>query len=330
MIQFIEVQDEATDEVIVYRVNDFDGFMDADQAFFFSRQLEAMKSRSYDVKYAELPFRNVFPVTNEAGEGADTITYESYDKTGMSKIISSGYARDLPRADVGGKEVTIPVRELGIAIGWTLGEIRKATRAGKPLNARKMDAAVRGNEQTLNSIAFFGDAENNLIGLFTHPNIPIANAPNGAGGTPEFSTKTVDEILADVNGLMNGIFVLTKMVERPDTLLLPPAQWADLATRRLGENNDTTILEYVATKSPFLKSVADIIAINELEGAGSGATDVMVAYKRTPDTVQMEIPMELRFHPEQRDGLEVVVPAECSTGGLNIYYPLAFSILDNI
>jgi hypothetical protein len=311
------------------RVDDFD-VLDADQAIFFSRQLEAVKARTYDVKYAELKFRDLFPVSNEAGPGATSIVYWTYDQAGMSKIIASGYSRDLPRADIGGKETLIPVRELGIAVGWTMGEIRKAARAGLPIDARKMNAATRGNEQTLNNIAYFGDATHNLVGLFTQPNIPTANAPNGAGGTPEWTTKTVDEIIEDALGLLDGVFTTTKMVERPNTLLLTPDEWSYLGRTRLGENNDTTILEYLAKTSPYLNSIDDIIPVNELVGAGTGGSNVAVAYRRDPDALQFEIPMELMFHPEQRIGLEIEVPAECSTAGLNVYYPLSLSILEDV
>jgi hypothetical protein len=300
-----------------------------DTAFFFARDLEQIKARTFDVKYAELPFRNLFPVSNEGGPGTESITYVTYDQAGMSIIISD-YSRDLPRADVGGKETTVKVRETGIAVAWTQAEIRKAAKAGRSINDRKMIAAVRGNEQTLNTIAFYGDAATGLIGLFTQPNIPVADVPNGAGGNPEFTTKTPDEIVFDLMDIMNDIFTLTKMIERPNTLLLPPAQWGYIATTRLGSVNDTTILEYFVSKCPYINSAADVIPVNELTGAGTAGVDVMVAYRRDPDTAQFEEPMPLMFHPEQIKGLEVEVPAEGSNAGLNVYYPLAFSIREKI
>lgn len=53
------------------------GIMDADEGYFFQRQLEHIKARSYDVQYADLPARMLFPVSNEAGRGVTTITYLS-------------------------------------------------------------------------------------------------------------------------------------------------------------------------------------------------------------------------------------------------------------
>ena len=85
-----------------------DAFLDADGAFFFQRQLEHIKAKSYDVRYAELKARMLFPVSNEGGPGITNITYRTYDQVGSAKIINA-YADDLPRADVNGIETTIPV-----------------------------------------------------------------------------------------------------------------------------------------------------------------------------------------------------------------------------
>ena len=62
-----------------------DGYFDADGAVFFQRQLEFIKAKSYDVLYAELKARQVFPVSMEAGPGVTSITYRTYDQAGAAK-----------------------------------------------------------------------------------------------------------------------------------------------------------------------------------------------------------------------------------------------------
>jgi len=53
MIKYIEDK-----ELGKIRVNDFDGFLQDGEAIFFARQLEHIKAASYDVKYADLLFRD--------------------------------------------------------------------------------------------------------------------------------------------------------------------------------------------------------------------------------------------------------------------------------
>jgi len=308
------IQDAEIGEVAV---NDFDGVFDADQAIFFARELEYIKAKSYDVLYAELPFRKVFPLSNEARPGTRFITYRTYDKVGMAKIIAA-YADDLPRADIAGKETTVPVRDAGLSCGYTMAEIRAAALTGMPLDARRMSAVMRGHEQFFNVIAWNGDDEAGLIGLFNDPNLPIGTVVDGAAASALWADKTNDEILFDLNSVANDIFADSKMVERPNTLLLPPEKYAFIASTPRSSVSDTTILAYFLKNNPY---VNEVIPINEMTGAGTAGVDVMMCYDKNPDKLQFEIPMEPIFHPEQRKNLEILIPSECSTGGLITYYP---------
>jgi len=307
------------------------GILDADGAFFFQRQLEHIKARSYDVQYAELQARSLFPVSNEGGPGVTSITYRTYDQVGAAKIIQA-YADDLPRADVAGKETTIPVRSVGISYGYNLDEIQASQLTGAALDQRRANAAMRSVEQKVNDVAFFGDAPSGLPGLFDHPNIPTGAVVDGVGGTKDWASKTPDEILFDVNDLFADIFETTKMVERGNTLMLPPAQWSYISSTPRASNSDTTILMFLVQNSPYLNSVDDIIPVNECSSELNPnlSTDAMVAYDRNPDKLQLEIPVELEMMPVQQKNLEFVVPGRNRLAGLNIYYPLSLAIATGI
>lgn len=306
------------------------GFIDADGAVFFQRQLEHIKARSYDVLYAELKARQLFPVSNEAGPGITTITYRTYDQAGAAKIINA-YADDLPRADVAGKETTIPVRSVGISYGYNLDEIQSSQLTGLGLDQRRANAARRSNEQVVNDVAYFGDATSGMPGLFDNPNIPTGAVVDPGAGT-EWVNKTPDEILFDVNDLFADIFETTKMVEQGNTLLLPPNQWSFISSTPRSANSDTTILMYLVQNSPYLNSADDIIPVNECAAANNPllATDAMVAYDRNPDKLQLEIPVELEMLPVQQKNLEFIIPGRSRLAGLNIYYPLSLAIATGI
>ena len=99
--------------------------LDEGESLFFARELEHIKSQSYDKKYPKLKARMLFPLEFEANAGAETITYEQYDQVGMAKIISN-YADDLPRADVKGTEFTSRVRTIAASYGYNYDEINAA------------------------------------------------------------------------------------------------------------------------------------------------------------------------------------------------------------
>ena len=305
------------------------GLITDNEGFFFQRELEYIKAQSFEVQYADLPARNLFPVTNEAGDGIETITYRVYDQVGMAQVIN-GYAKDLPRADASGQEVTIPVRSLGISYGYSLDEIRAAQRVNRPLDQRRANAGVRATEEKINDVAFYGDADSGLPGFLSNPNIPVGNVVNGGGGNSEWNTKTPDEILFDVNDLFADIFESTKMKERGNTLLLPPSQWSLIMSTPRATGVDTTIAQFLAMNSPYLNSLEDIIPVNELVGAGVGGVDRMVAYDLSPDKLQLEIPVELEWLPVQVQGLEFTVPGRSRLGGINYYFPLSAAFADGI
>lgn len=306
------------------------GMFDADGAVFFQRQLELIKARSYDVRYSELKARELFPVSNEGGPGITSITYRTYDQVGAAKIINA-YANDLPRADVAGQETSIPVRSVGTSYAYNIDEIASSQLTGAALDQRRANAARRAVEQKVNSVAFFGDAEHGLPGLFSNPNIPTGAVVNPGSGT-EWVNKTPDQILFDVNDLFSDIFETTKMVERGNTLLLPPSQWSYISSMPRSANSDTTILMYLVQNSPYLTSVTDIIPVNECDSTLNPllASDAMVAYDRNPDKLQLEIPVELEMLPVQQKNLELVVPGRSRLAGLNIYYPLSLAIATGI
>jgi hypothetical protein len=316
------------DHALVVAMNN--ATMDADGAYFFQRQLEYIKARSYDVQYPELKARMLFPVSNEAGAGATTITYRTYDQSGSAQIINA-YANDLPRADVAGKETSIPIRSVGTSYGYNIDEINSAQMTGQPLEQRRANAGVRAVEEKTNTVAFFGDASSGLPGLFDNPNVPTGTVVNPGSGT-EWVNKTPDEILFDINDLFADIFESTNMVEQGNTLLLPPSQWAYISATPRSSNSDTTILQYVVKNSPFLTSEADVIPVNECAAANNSvySNDVMVAYNRSPDKLQLEIPVELEWMAPQQKNLEFIVPGRSRLAGLNIYYPLSLNILEGI
>lgn len=294
--------------------------MDADETIFFSRQLEAVKAKAYDVKYAELKARKLFPVSYEAGPGAESIKYEQYDMVGMFKIIAS-YADDLPRADVKGKEFVSIVKSLGGAYGYSLQDIRAAKFAGKPLAQRKADAAKRAFEQKINSIAFSGDADNNLGGFLSNSNVNVATIPaDGTGSSALWTAKTADLILRDMNLVANTVVENTKGVEIPDTMIMPLAQYNLIATKRIGVDSNMTVLKYFMETSPYIKNIE---WVEELNGAGTAGADILMAYKRDPNNLTLEIPQEFEQLEVQPKGLEYIIPCHGRCGGLIVYYPLS-------
>lgn len=307
--------------------------LDANQTVFFARELERIKSGTYDVQYPQLKAMSLIPVSMEAGNGAESITYQQFDKLGMAKVIAN-YADDIPRADIKGKEFTSPIRSLAASYGYNVQEIRAAQFAGRNLQARKAEAARRAVEQEINNIAWYGNAENNLLGLVNNPNITRVAAPLNAGATSTlWANKTPDEILEDMYEVSHSIVELTNGVEIPNTLILPIAQYNIARRTRLSTASDTTIMEYFLANNGYITRIE---WVNELVGAGLGVDavaaggDVMIAYDNNPMKLTLEVPQAFEQFPAQERNLEFVINCHSRIGGVIVYYPLSVAIMEGI
>lgn len=300
------------------------GRLDANEGLFFARQLEYIRPKAYDVKRAPLSALALMPVDTSTNPGAEYITYRQYDSVGIAKIIAN-YADDLPRADVMAKEFTSPVRGIGDSYGYSMQEIRAAQYAGVDLSSKKQAAARRAHDELINRLAWFGDAISGLPGLLSNPNLPGYVIPaTGTGSSKLWSTKTPDQIIADMNGIVNAVTTNSKGIHRANELWLPLNQFTYIGSVPRSGTSDTTILEFFRMNNPGVEVKA------VLEIGGVSGLDKMIALENSIDNYQLNIAMMFMQHAPQLRNLEFVVPCESRFAGLTVEYPLAFAVADSI
>lgn len=293
-----------------------------DASIFFARELDYIKSKSYDKIYPEFTALNNFPITHEVPEGAETMTYYSYEKTGMAAIISN-YATDLPRADVKGSPTTAYVKSIGDSYGYSIQEMRASRMAGKSLDTRKAEAARYAIDRKTNEIAFAGDKEHKLMGMLSDDNnIPLFTLATVDTKT-SWKDKSAAEILADINGMFAYQSRITQDVERADTLALPPAVYIDISTRQI-PNTGYTVKRFLLENAPYLKNIITAPELSaENKATNPYGIDVAMLYTNSADKFSLEIPMAFYQYPLQNRNLEVIVPCEERVAGIVLYYPLS-------
>jgi hypothetical protein len=303
--------------------------LDADEGLFFERELEFVKQQTYDIKYTELKATRMIPVSTAAGPGAESIVYEQYDSVGIMKIIAD-YADDLPRSDVKGKEFITPVKSLGGGYGYSLQEIRASMKAGKRLETRKANAARKSYDQRVNNIAWKADgsaAYGGLTGFFYNANTTKSPAPTGT-----WSTATPDQIIADVNFAINNIKTVTKGVESANVVMMPVEQMALISSTPRSSTSDTTILEFLRRVHPGVtfEELVECDAVDPAPSGGAAPTDLLIAYRRDPNNLTLELPQLFEQLPVQRRNLEFVVNTHARIAGVIMYYPLSVHIVEGI
>lgn len=293
-----------------------------DASIFFARELDYIKSKSYDKVYPEFTALNHFPITHEVPEGAETVTYYSYEKTGFAEIISN-YATDLPRADVKGEPTTAMIKSIGDSYGYSVQDMRASRMAGKSLDTRRAEAARYSADRKVNQIAFAGDKVHKLMGMLSTDNdIPLYTLATVDGKT-SWKDKSAGQILDDINGMFAYQAKLTQDVERADTLALPPDVYIDISTRQI-PNTGYTVKKFLLENAPYLKEIISAPELSEQNGdTNPYGANVALLYTNSEEKFSLEIPMAFYQYPLQNRNLEVIIPCEERVAGIIMYYPLS-------
>lgn len=306
--------------------------IDADTGIFFARQLEHRLAEVFEIKYPEYQARGIFPVSNEGGAWTDTIIGEYYDQVGDA-VMGTGEETEFPRADIKGGEFRSPVRVIVTGFGWSWLEIQRAMHANKDINGMRSMAAKRSYEKKFDSIAWKGDAKTGLSGFLTNTDVPRATAlATGTSNGTTFASKKTDPdlIVDDLNILCRKVWVDSNMIHSPNTILMPPDQYALISETKRNDYTDKTILQAFLESNMFMKNGGQIKPVAAMKGAGTNGVDIMVAFENKKENLCMFEPYPLNFLAVQQKGLQFMVPAIGLVGGLEWYYPKSANIAEGI
>jgi hypothetical protein len=300
--------------------------LDRAESVFFARETEYIKVKTYDAKPPALKAFSLIPIADDVPTGIDEITYRRFNEAGEAKIIAD-YAKDFPRVDVFAEEFTSKVHDIGDSYGYSIKEIRASMRTGKRLDQRRAMAARRTIERKLNKLSFLSDPDSGTFGLLDFPGITEGTLPaDGAGGSKTWASKSIDQILRDINIMLDSVIIPTNGIETPDTLLLPLSAYNTLTNTRLGDNT-ISLMKYIRDNFP---QITRIDWLNELKGIGSGGANRIFIGKFDMDHIENQIINPFEQLETEHEGGEYKVPCMATTGGVIIYYPMAFAYADGV
>ncbi len=294
---------------------------DANESVMFARELEYVYSKTYDVLYPGLKARTLIPVDKEVPTGADTHTYQQFDRVGEAKEIDD-YAQDFPTVEVNGDEFTGKIVALGDSYQYSTQDMRNAAMAKKPLDAMKANAARMAMEEKLEKIAALGSSARGITGLLNAPNVPdVASLPNGQWDSLDPATD-VSAIQEDVAYMRNQIWVNTKTIHGNSglTLLCDTTTYALLQSRPQSPTyKDSTIAEFLLRTVPGLAGIDYWL---KCDTSDAGSRQLML-YEKSPDVCSLIIPQEFEQFPPQMVGMAFKIFCHMRTGGVAVRRPKA-------
>lgn len=305
--------------------------LDAAESVFFARELESIDRRMFQTIFADLRALQYIPLIPGIAPYQAVYTWRMFTMFGQAVIVDDT-ADDLPAADVAGDEEPRIIKTVGASYNYNIFDIQRAAAVGTPLDSMKANAARFAINTKVDSVLALGDTTHNLVGLLSIPSGTTTFTPaNKAGGGLTWAVATPDEMARDLHGIASAVRTAMKNSGGPMfdqlTVLIPDAQHALVATTRMGDGSDVTVMRHVLTTSPWITAIEPW---HLCATAGSGSTARMVCYPRTELVVGAILPVPFATQPPEQRNLSFIINAIARCGGIVPRYPIAIAYGDGI
>ena len=243
---------EGTNYLAGSQISYNDGLYTPDDGYaFYISQFAQVESKIYEAKYANITYAELIPVDTSYPEWADSWDYISYDGVTMGKFIGAS-AKDLPQVGLQANKTSVPIGYAGNSFGYSLDELRKSQQTRIPLDTTKGRLAFRGAQEHTQEVAYFGDASRGMAGLFNNPNLALDSS------TIDYSTASGQEMVNDLNGILNKVWMKSANIHVPNVLVIPASIYTILTETRMDSGTDTTVLQFFMKNNLFFNQVVKL------------------------------------------------------------------------
>jgi|SRR5579859_1166788 len=273
-------------------------------------------------------------------------TYGSPGGLGTGNAIGNGKAWIGKATDqIAGVAVDIgktpnPLRPWALEIKYDILELESAAKLGRPIDQQKYDALVLKHQMDIDEQVYIGDTAMGDTGLINKANAGVTtNFAAGAAGQTQWTQKSPDEILADVNNALTTVWQNSAWAVIPSRLLVPPAQFGYISTAKVSQAGNISILKYIMENNLLTtsgKGKLDIFPLKWLIGAGVGGTlgttgtvDRCVVYTKEKNRVRYPMTL-LQRTPIQYDSIYHKSTYFCRLGVVELVYPETIGYFDGL
>lgn len=233
-----------------------------------------------------------------------------------------------------------PLTPWGLEVKYSLLELASAAQMGRPIDDQKIEGLKLKHQMDVDEQIYVGDANIGATGLLNNTLMTnFSNVVNGASASPLWTSKTPDEILADVNSMITNVWAASAWSKMPNKILLPPTQFGYISTKTISTAGTVSILKYILENNVLNTSgqgKLTIVPCKWCQGAGAGGTigtpgafDRMLAY--TQDKQLVRYPMtSLQRTPIQYDSIYHKFTYYCRLGIVELVYPETIGARDGI
>lgn len=237
---------------------------------------------------------------------------------GSGKSWIKGMDTTPARVSVETSKVTTPLTPWGMEVSYSIFELQKAMQVGRPIDVQKYDAMKFKHQLDIDQQVYMGDEGIGVKGLLN--NDAVVDKSNL--GSVNVKTMSAEDAVNLFNTVLESSWKATQYIRIPDTILIPPALFAALASKQL-PNVDKNVLEYVLQNNIAVSNGGKLtirpvkwLADSSIN-SGNGR---LVAYTKARDVVRFPLVQLQSMAPQFRDFMQSV-PYYGALGGVEFVRP---------
>ena len=227
----------------------------------------------------------------------------------------SGMSTTPAQVGVSQTKITSPITPWGMEVAYSIIELEKAMKTGRPIDVQKYDAMRTKHQLDIDQMVYIGDAEVGVTGLLNNASVTAANVGTITSSTPAAT------IIALFNTVLQNAWAATGHTRVPDRILVPPTVFGILVATQL-PNTEANLLKYIIDHSLTRANGKDlqIVPVKYLGDTNYIATPKVVAYTKARDVVRFPL-VQLQSLPVQFRDYQQVVPYYGALGAVEFVRP---------
>ncbi|MDE8556115.1 DUF2184 domain-containing protein [Pantoea vagans] len=223
-------------------------------------------------------------------------------------------------------KTSLPLTPWSRQLSWTVFELASALQMGRPIDSQKLDAMNQTYQLNVDRQVYVGSTILGVKGLFNQAGVKVINAAKA------WANSTAMEIAKSINDGLTTAWKQTGRAVVPDSLRLPPDQYALLSSIIVSDAGNRSLLDYLSENTIAYKQNGkplDIQPVKWLEAGAMQNVNRMVFYTKDRKYVQFPLVPLQRTPMEYRD-LRQLVTYYSKVGAVELRYSDTMLYVDGI
>ncbi|WP_312740875.1 DUF2184 domain-containing protein [Cedecea neteri] len=224
------------------------------------------------------------------------------------------------------QKTTLPLTPWSRQLSWTVFELASALQLGRPIDSQKLEAMNQTYQLNVDRQVYVGSTILGVKGMFNQANVKVIPAAK------PWASSTAMEIVKSINDGLTTAWKQTGRAVVPDSLRLPPDQYALLSTIIVSDAGNRSLLDYLSENTIAYKQNGkplDIQPVKWLEAGAMQSVNRMVFYTKDRKYVQFPLVPLQRTPMEYRD-LRQLVTYYSKVGAVELRYSDTMLYVDGI